>query len=267
MANNYWTSSLANDNAWGVCEEFGTTSENADVDNGEMYQATIRCNWANRTNVVNDILGNRLAYPRFLTAGPRARTASIVGKGTPVVANDEKVVIYEQALITITYKIGPEDSEANVISESLEPAAEFMTQDYTKFRWGSAGGTALAPEEAPGKLVVGFDYVQTRYGLATLPAAILTPGIVNQAIATATLLGLSFPIETLLYMSSTPQRTFTTGGTEGWNMTSRFSYRPNGWNKFWRPETQTWVKQYLATEFGGAEYKNYPLGDFSTVLV
>lgn len=267
MPNNYWTTSLANDNTWGVCEETGTITEQADVDNGEMYSATIRCNWEHRTNVLSDILGNRLPYPRFLTAGPRARAAVVTGKGTPNPANDEKVCIYEQALIVITYKIGPEDADTNVISESLEPSAEFMTQDYTKFRWGSATGDPISPEQAPAKLVLGLDYVQTRYGLAALPDEILQPGIVNNAIVNASLLGLDFPIETLLYMNSLPQRTFTTGGTEGWNMTSRFSYRPNGWNKFWREKTQTWVAQYLASEFGGAEYKNYPLGDFTPVLV
>lgn len=259
---NYFTSSLAADVAFGLFEEARTVNESADKDKGDMYQVTLRCPWANRRSVVDDILGYSRPYPRFSSGDARARTAAIVGDGTFV--KDGSLHDPEVALITITYGPGPEDVEGNIISETLEPSAEFLTNDHRQFRWSSASGDKLVPEEAPGKLIIGLDYVQTRYNLGSLPVQILLPGICNNGAWTAQTLGLTFAIETLLYVNSIPNRTITTGGTEGWNMTSRASFRPNGWNKFWRAKTQSWESMYIA---GGAEYKNFPPGDFSDVFI
>ena len=262
MANNYFTSSLGQDTTWGISEQ--GMSENFDVDNGSTFQSVLICNWANRDDVASDLLGNARPYPRYTASQARAKTASIVPFGGYTIG-DGSLQVPLQAKITVTYSRFAEQSGDDIISESIEPSAEFLTQNPDNFRWGSAGGDELQPEEAPGKLIIGFDYVQTRYKLASIPATVLQPGMVNSGVATASLLGLNFPAETLLYVNSLPQRTLSTTGTAGWNMTSRFSYRENTWNKFWRAKTQTWEEMY--TYPAGVVYKNYPLGDFSLILV
>jgi hypothetical protein len=262
MANNYFTVDLAQDVAWGVVEK--TVTENFDTEAGFNASVTLLCNWANRDNVVVDLLGNARKYPRFTDSQARAKSVSIIPFGGFGI-NDGSLVVPDHAQLTIGYGLFAEESGEEIISESIEPSAEFLTQPYKDFRWGSAGGDELQPEEAPGKLIIGFDYVQTRYNLSALPTTVLQPGMVNNGIATATLLGLIFPIETLLYVNSLPQRTITTAGSAKWTMTSRFSYRQNTWNKFWRAKSQAWEEMY--TYPAGVLYKNYPLGDFSTILV
>jgi hypothetical protein len=275
----YWTTSAANDAAWGVVEHTTgdhSISETTDAVTGQVVSATVRCAWLSRDNVIADILYNSLLYPRNPNGGARAKTAACIaapGKYTLQGSLHQP----EEALITISYE-QPVNREYDPVTqelfaESLEPNAEFITLDYRKFRWTSTTGKKLTAEQAPGKLIVGLDFVQTRFNLVTLPSAILRPNRVNQNSITARLLGLTFPPETLLYVNSQPARTITSAGATKWTMTSRFSYREDGWNKFWREDKEGgpgWDQIFVAKTEGGdanTPYKNFTPADLSSILI
>lgn len=259
---NYWLSTSILSSSLDV-HELEAPLEQISRAGGFIATATLKCPWSNREAVIDDLLSNLVPYPRFPSSGAKARQASATFFGGTIA--DGGLMVPPYARITVAYSQGEdEDESGNIFSETLEPSAEFITVSPLHFRWGSPTGTELEKEEAPGKLIVGLDYVQTRYGLSTLPAAILEPNVVNDANVAASLLGLTFAPETLLYVNSLPSRNITAGGAEKWTMPSRFSFRSHGWNIFWRKETQTWERIYLDTESGGAPYDNFPLTDFST---
>jgi len=268
---NYWLSTNTLNATLQVYEVANSVSENVDVKKGFTASAQLMVPWANREQAVTDILINRVLYPRFPLAGARATTASIKPFESLSIL-DGFLAEPEYAIITVNYNQADDANSDNpddiqYFSESLEPSAEFQTLDYRKFRWGSSTGQKLTQDQAPGRLIIGCDYIQTRYGLPSLPAAILQPGAVNDAPVTAALLGVTFDTETLLYQNSQPQRNISLTGSNFWTMASRFSYRPDGWNKFWN-EGKTggagWDQIY-AQDAGGAwaVYKNFPPRDFS----
>jgi hypothetical protein len=173
------------------------------------------------------------------------------------------------ALVTINYSTKePEE----LIAESLEPTAEFITLDYRRFRWGAANGDPVLEGEAPGKLLHGLNLVRTYYKIANPPAAILTlPGSVNNGAYNSSLLGLTFPVETLLFQPPQLSRKIDTEGAKKWDMTLKFTFKPEGWNKFWRAKTQQFERFWIVSTDGygvdvGVQYNMYPLKDFSSLL-
>lgn len=217
---------------------------------------TLRCAWADRFTVLEDILFNGGTYPYLPGALMYAQEGSCVPASGQAL-NDGEGLTYEHALVTIKYTNDKDDNgSGDIISESLEPHVEFMSLDPAEFRWGSASGDALNAEEAPGRLIVGFDYVQTEYNLVTLPTTIITElGKCNSGTIAASLLGISFAAETLLFASATPSRKIDSAGNAKWTLAKRFSFRPTEWNKFWRGKTQSWESIYIA---GGSIYRNFP---------
>lgn len=181
---------------------------------------------------------------------------------------DSSRVKYDKAIVVINYKTpsatDPQDIDGEVISESLEPTAEFMTIDPSDFRWGSPDGDPLNEQEAPGRLIVGFDYVFSRYNAINVPnAAMALVGHVNGSIVPTQLLGLSYPIETLLYNPPTIQRTIDVDGDVTYQLTYRFTYKAEGWNRFWRPGKEGGPGYDQMFHIVNGLYRNYPLGDFS----
>ena len=246
----------------------------------EGFQATrtLMCDWADRKTLVGELAG--LTYPLIANTGSIALQLGSV----PFEAENKgagSVAAYEKALVTVEY--GP--SEGTVYSESLEPTAEFLTEDYNRFQWGpNVGGdpsTPLEENEAPGRLIRGFDYVLTRHNLVIVPTAVIDLiGHVNSATVTP-LMGIfasggwgipsiSFAAETLLFQPPTITRTTTIAGVEGATCVYRLTYKPNweagvalGWNYFWRAETQKYEAIYQKDSVFQAEL--YPTGNFGVL--
>jgi len=236
----------------------------------ERFSATrrLKCAWASRKTLAEELLETE--YPLIADTSAYCRQVSITphpGKNTG--SGDESA--YDYAIVTATW----ETSEIeDLVSESLEPTAEFERLDHKLFRWENADGDALEKDEAPGRLIRGLEYVKTRYKQASVPAAALSLiGCVNQAAVspvTPGLTGLSFAAETLLYQPPMLNRTIKTDGTGLWTITYRFTYRPNwdgatarGWNWYWWPAAQAYKQIYsLKTS---SVYVNYPTGDFTAL--
>jgi hypothetical protein len=251
-------------------EEAYTRRENYDAESGMSASVTLRCAYGNRHLLAADILTNRYMWPfGGWTVAPRASSAAITTAGQRFVA-DGQACNYAQgdALVTVNYTTGKagDPTSEDLVSESLEMVADFITMDHHNFSWGNAaGGDPLTEQEAPGKQKKSLALVRTLYQVPSVPASILDlVGSSNDDDYTSALLGITFPEETLLFTVPGLSRTIRTDGTSGWNMTVAFPYQKDTWNKHWRAKTglntAIWNKNL------GQVHKNFPPGDFSDWL-
>lgn len=218
-------------------------------------QVVLRVAWANRFLLIADILGR--AHP-WMT-GIRASSVSLEFDGQAAATDGSgQVLIPTDVLARVTYS---SNVSSDLIRETLEPSVEFITQDYREFRW--TGGDPIPPDAAPGKQLKYCRYIRTEMYLSSLHDDHFDlMGSVNDAAVTSTRLGYTFPIETLLYEPPRLEIVTDTTGAERFTLVKSFAYNPNGWNKFWRQSTQTWVGLETAA---GVAYKNYPPEDFSNI--
>lgn len=245
-------------------EEAGSVQESYDDERGTLKASvTLRCAWGDRHLLVADVCGNRKAWPKgSASVAPLAATAAIVPvltPGSPSVSGQE--VEYGEALVTINYTTEIVD----VVSESIEPYAEFITLDHKWFRWGSANGAALREEEAPGKLVRGINFVRTELNKTTLaPELISLIGSVNSSAVVGSIVSFTYAAGTLLYAPPSISYKKDSGGATKFDITKKFTYNANGWNKFFRSSSASWQAIYLA---GGGVYNSYPEVDLSALFV
>jgi hypothetical protein len=246
-----------------VSENLGEGFESASVQ--------LMCAWADRHDVVAEIVGGYYIWPyagAFIKP-PYATSAAIKPFGGKALGVTSGAINYDKALITINYSHRDGEDPEDLYSESFEPTCEFLTLDYKKFSWANdtADGPAdaLLEDEAPGQLLRGANLVRTIYKLDTLPGALLTCfGCVNQDSYVSATLGLTFPAETLLYSPPALDRTRKADGSGAWDVQVSFGIKPNGWNKFWRSKTQDWAEMW--DNEAEQIYKSYPTGDFSSLL-
>lgn len=248
--------------AWSTvpCVEEYNTRDEQYTENGFNAKVTLRCAYANRHALVQDMLFiSRPAWGGALIgAYPTTASIALAGEGQSA---DGLSFTYSESLVTVTFSSA---AEQQLISESLEPTAEFQVLDHTMFRWDSANGDLLDESEAPGRLIRGLNLVRTLYKVPSIPGSVLgAVGGVNNTAYSSGLLGLTFDAETLLYTPPTMNRTITTTGTQGWDITLKFRYQPEGWNRFWRASKMQYQKIYIA---GGGQYRNYPLKAFAGLL-
>lgn len=244
-------------------EEFQTVSEEYALGVGMSPSVTLRCAWADRHALAADLLGNKRPYPQAPGANPPQANRVAIMPAPQQYAAVGQGIIYQEALVTVSYSHEIKD----LISESIEPTAEFITQDYRKYRWTDENGDPLLEAEAPGKLVRGLTLCRTMYEVPALPATLLTEcGKVNGSPYTSSLLGLTFATETLLFTPPFTRRTITTAGSDGFTVDLKFMYKPETWNKFWRSKTQQYEEIFDIEKSPPAPHKNNPVGNFAAFL-
>jgi len=241
-------------------EEEGTRDEQVGIDN-TTCQVTLRTPFAERYNLVQDLLFNQRPWPHFILASaPRVHSCSIYNTGLSA-ATSGSVMTYDEALVTVKYS----QEQKDLAVEELEPTLEFRTLDHRLFRWASNSDILLEPE-APGRLLQKMNFVKTFFFVTSIPAAVFTHvGHVNSTPHTSTFFGTTFAAETLLYQPPHIGRSISVGGaTDLYTVKIKFSYNPFGWNKFWRAKTQAY-DEMLHYE-SGLPYKNFPLASFATLF-
>ena len=242
-----------------ACDEvYGSRLENFNED-GITASVQLLVLSANKDALIDDLLANERAYPNINAVNPPlAQTASAV----PFYSEEVPVnqgFIFNKHVVTVNYSTDP---EREILSETLEPEAEFIRLDYRFFRWSD--GTPITDGEAPGLLQRTCRLVRRYRDTAVVPPEILTYiGYVHNQAYTSSFLGLTFPARTLLLVPNPVSRTITTSGSQGYNFSIAWSFRQQGWNKFWRPNSQTW--QTLKT-LSGADYLSYPEADLSALF-
>lgn len=246
------------------CDEvYGTRSEQASIEGGLSASVQLKVSAANKDALIDDLLGNQREYPNFnAITKPRAYQAAAVpqavDQATPVAASSQRYT-YQTYLVTVSYTSDP---VRTIYSEIIEPSVEFSRLDHRFFRWSS--GEPLAEGEAPGKLEPMLRLVKRFYNRLLVPTAIITyPGYVHSGVHVSSL-GFVFPTETLLFLPDPVERTVTTAGSSGFNYSTSFKFKPQGWNKYWRPSTQSYEEIELPN---GSTYKSYPATDLNSILV
>lgn len=221
----------------------------------------LRCAWTDRHSLVSDICGQRRTWP-YTVAGPqpKATTASIVPVLTGAVTT-QQTMDFSEALVTVNYTTAIED----VVSESIEPTVEFITLDHKAFCWGSGNGTALTEKEAPGRLMRDMNFVRNEIDQSTLPLSLITlVGTVNNAAIVGSILNFTFAPETLLYQPPVINYKRTSLGDIKFDITKKFSFKPQGWNVFYRTSTASW--QRIFRRGSATAYNNFPLADQSALF-
>ncbi len=251
----------------------GSPVESIDDRGRVSVQRILQCDWSDRWTLMREVLADGglpledytppTVPPGFTSLPVRAKTCGCLPSGQN--QGTGTVNAYPKARVAVRYRMltmHDEDPD-ELVAESLEPTGEMQVLDYTKFRWGAPDGDRLEEDEAPAKLVRSLDYAVKMFRVTTiLPAVLTLIGKVNEDPVLATLLGVTFPAQTLLYNPPVLERSITTEGVGAWDLGFRFSFRPDGWNAYWRAATQAYSTIYLA---GGAEYLSYPLGDFGAL--
>lgn len=261
-------------------EEFATVQETLRFDGRHQAQVALRCPWADRISVAADILNNNRLWPHS-TMG--AMGAQVVIRPVPGATNGSSISVsaggliqYAEAIVQVTYDtvtVGNLEESSSIsgqlFSESIEEIIDHQTLDPANFRWGSATGKPM--KEGPVRALYGMNFKRTLYNMASIPAACFTlPGTVNNANYVSAPLGVTFAAETLLFAPANFQRVMLTSGTKGWTVSLKYGFKKDGWNKFWNKDKAGGegydIIWRLETGGPGAQYKNFPAADHSTLL-
>jgi hypothetical protein len=181
---------------------------------------------------------------------------------------DPSIAGYSYALVTAQYgtQAGTSSggSSVELVDETITPFSEFLTIPPKGLFWGSTSGTALTDDETIGKLFRGFNWKYTRSNVASVAAEYATLiGCVNSNSITSTRLGFTFPAETLLFQPPLLNRKVNADGVSSkWTIETNFSFKPQGWNVFWRASANAYVAIFNAT----GQVKPYTPADFSPIV-
>ncbi len=234
------------------------------------------CVWDDRIALASELLGsvtaNTVNLPEEYTVGTEfstiyAKTVDIEGIGF-----DKTLLQFTKAALTVTY--GKLDYEVTnnpigpyYVSESLEPAAEFITLSKDKLYWSNDQTSPLTDIEAPAKVIRMVDWVYTIHGKTRVPDWVWTHiGKINDSSVTSSTLNRTFAERTLLCGNPSLERNWDTDGTPRWQVTTRLTYRPDTWNKFPRASANGTLSMSSIYDGAGTEKQFYETANFSSII-
>jgi len=237
------------------------------------------CSWSDRITLAKQLLGFRrgsnLYLPHQYDFGedPIDNVYCKAVRTSPLGRDDltgkPKKSFIEASYNNIKYD-APEGDSTTYVSESLEPASEFLTLNPEKLYWSD--GTSLDINEAPTRIVRMVDWVYTLHFMPYVPFWVWThPGTVNNTAVYSKGLNVTFAAGTLLCGNPSLSRSITNEGATAWTITVRFTYRAVGWNRYPRPDKTTNNEinfEYIYSDKNGAKIVcPYPYSNFGSVIV
>ena len=245
----------------------------------------LQCAWADRITLAKELLGYSIGGVLYTPhefdfgddpidnifckavdiepMGGGGRAVSLDGSGNPL-----------KAILTATYGLldySHPDEGTVYVSESLEPAAEFLTLGEKDLWWDNTQTESVTTSEVPGMIIRMIDWVYTIHFSAGIPDWVWThPGTINNANVYSRELDKTFAAETLLCGNPSLSREVTFNGATAWTITARFTYRPETWNKF--PHTDTtgalaFDTIYDKTTPTGVAKEFYTPADFGSIVI
>ena len=234
---------------------------------GFAAERKLKCAWGDRTKLMVEIMsyGNNVyPYNDSLATVTHIPRCEGLRKGKMSVGAQSHMASYVYAVVTVNYSTyglatGYHPVSHLLITESLDTSFEFSTLDRTDLQW--ADETALKPNEAPGKIEPIMDYMLMYHAASFIPASVLSlPGKVNSNAVSTYLLGISFPVETVLYMGARAKHRLTTTGLTAIQLAHQFKYKASGWNKAYRIKTKSYEDVF---DKAGNPVKKYESGSFN----
>jgi hypothetical protein len=249
-------------------------------ENGFEAVRQLKCAWTDRLLLALQLSGDAVysggtvtyysaaKYPKNPSATVQNIDIQPFGGKLTAEGGDTTLAGYGYALLNVKYSLPsdfggtPGDDEV-FVTESLEPSSEFITLDPFWYFW-SSDGVPLTDEEAPGKQFRSVDWIYERAKMPYIPQATFDlVGYCNSTAIFSNSLLVTFPAETLLYKPPSLRRERTFSGVGKWSIRYAFSYRPQGWNKFWRGSTSAFDEIINSVS---APVKVYPLGNFFDLI-
>jgi len=236
---------------------------------------------ANRRHVVaRDLLVGRKLWP-YLPPDISPAISRIKIKLFPSALRSEgQGIVYDMATLSCTFTTDIKDA----LSEELVPSVRFVKQDHRGYYWREPNadpeinepGDPITEEEAPGRQEFGMVLVRTHYdvlreNMPTNWKAFV--GKVHNAPYTSLLLKDTYAEGTLRFDAPKISRTVRTDNRVQLNLTTRWSYKEQGWNKFYRPASDTYepilkVDPALAADADPVyvRHENFPEANLSPVF-
>lgn len=241
-------------------EIHGTAVEDWSLESGVQASVVLECLASDKQALIADLLDTPRPFAHLASLATPPKAYHVSAKPIPTgVPEADQAYNWEYYELTVKYTTDP---KRQLFSERIEPQAEFQRLDHRYFRWSS--GAPLTDAEAPGLLKRSLSLIRQYYNAASVPGAFLTGiGFVHEDAFASTELGITFAAETLLFCPNPVERTVTTAGSNGYNYSLKFAYKPGGWNKFYRPSTNTFENIY---DLSGSIVKPYPPADLSSLL-
>lgn len=235
-------------------------------ENGEFVgDRRLRCAWGDRYTLISQLdtyPDNQWPYPD----GPDdAIIRSVAIQGIGKQGASAGLATYLKALLDVRYStLGPRYvANHGLLIESLQPNVEAHERDHGLFRWDSNSGHPLREGEAPQQHLYFAEYVLDYRRALALPGEWLLSriGSCNSNPVGTYLLGLIFPVETMLYVPPTIRTSWSLGGAVRYDFTLRYKVHPVGWNYFWRQSTAQFERMYIGG--GDGHYVQYPSQHFA----
>lgn len=217
--------------------------------NGQFYgQRKLLCEWKDRKAVLLEIAGNGgQLWPYEVIPGGgdympghdgEARAFSCLiepfRSRMSLTQTTNKFASYEWAILTFEYSTTTAIKLSDTwVTEELQPTGRLVNVDITDRTWTASGDT-IEPADNIIKWETSFDYVVKYHHLLSIPAAAyMNCNKVNSDVVGSALIGLTFAPGTLLHTRPVVSRSFDPGLLNTFELTYRFPFNPNGWNKFW----------------------------------
>lgn len=241
----------------------------------------LKCTWEDRVHLSMDLVsgdaGFGRIYPHREIAGARALRVGVVGftGHDPAAQVNIQQLAYEFARLTVQYSTPTSSSEqiaggghSGGIIERFEPSVQMHKLDHRLYKWGSAAGRDVRPNEAPARMELGMDYTLSRTRQTSVPDNIFNPiGGVNKFNFSLPTFGVFFLPESLLYRPPAIEHSYNPrSGTGLFNITWRLSYRSPNWNTYWRADKFPNGGYERIVTLDGGEVFNYPKVDFGTYV-
>lgn len=275
----------------------------SEVENWDLIQpptadVKLRVPWSQRHEVAAAVMG--MQWPYYTAAPLYGVHTKISAQPQSKQINDGDGNVYETAFVDVHF-----DPFA-ALTESIKTNGEMLKINRIGFKGGedpqffivawdngedSEGRYDMVKaEEAPTKIIVGFDYEVNFERLDSVPPEALTlvDSVNDDTVTPINIAGIEFAAETLMLMSSEMKHTTSVDGTVKNSLSCKFGWRKNGWNKFWRAQTMSWEYMYVIPiqdsdiprmselapkgfdpdEDGPSPviYRNFPMADFSALL-
>ena len=248
----------------------GEVSHTDDMSNTGQWtpSATLSVPYANRYDLINDILGNHRIFPHAdgLAHGPRAVTASIENIGElPPTAASPQLRNYDKSHVTFGYapiqlSTDP-DSPFTAFTEVITPSIDFIRLDHKRFIWSN--GKSLKKDETNALPLSRLKFTRTYFNFTgAIPSAFLTAqATCNSGSIFSPILGLTFGDQTLAFAPEQVNHSISSDGSTTKSVSVSFHYRQEGWNNFFNFDTQQYERMHTrnpgASDQVGAQVEPY----------